>query len=141
MKGQATINGKDLWTTYKANLIKGAYKELDKDLNAKDNVKNTSRLEDGDRISVSPNGQRFKSRDFSISFLIQGDNYADMVANYANLINDVSQNIVNFGVKKLSNVYKIIFNELQDITDYPKESMRVVKIKFTEPNPKDREHL
>lgn len=141
MKGQATINGKDIWVSYKANLIKGAYKELSKDLSAKDNVKNTSRLEDGDRFSVSATGQKFKSRDFSISFLIQGDNYEDMTANYANFIDAVSLNLVNFGVKRLANVYKIIFNEIQDITEYRKECMRVVKIKFTEPNPKDREHL
>lgn len=141
MKGQATINGKDIWVYYKANLIKGAYKELCKDLSAKDSVKNTSRLEDGDRISVSTDGLKFKSRDFSISFLVQGSNYADMLSNYANLIDAISQNVVNFGVKSLGNVYKVIFNEVQDITDYTKESMRVVKIKFTEPNPKDREHL
>ncbi len=141
MKGQATIDGKDIWLTYRANLIKGAYKELSKDLSAKDCVKNTSRLEDGDRISVSPDGQKFKSRDFSISFLVEGDNYADMLANYANFMYALSSNIINFGVKKLGNVYKIIFNEVQDVTDYNKDCIRVVKIKFTEPNPKDREHL
>lgn len=141
MKGQATIDGKDIWLTYRANLIKGAYKELSKDLSAKDCVKNTSRLEDGDRISVSPDGQKFKSRDFSISFLVEGDNHADMLANYANFMYALSSNIINFGVKKLGNVYKIIFNEVQDVNDYNKDCIRVVKIKFTEPNPKDREHL
>ena len=53
MIGQAKINGKDIWSEYKANLVKGAYQTLTGALATKDYVSNTSRLEDGDRIVPS----------------------------------------------------------------------------------------
>ena len=65
MIGQAKINGKDIWSEYRANLVKGAYQTLTGALAFKDYVSNTSRLEDGDRVVPSqyPN---VKSREFTI---------------------------------------------------------------------------
>lgn len=139
MKGQAKINGKDIWTTYSANLIKGTYKALLQGITTKDVVKNTSRLENGDRVVIEQITQKIKSREISISFLLQGRTYEELQTNIKNIIQELLNGVISFEVKTLSTRYLLIFKELSDITEYRKQCFSVLKIKFYEPNPNNRE--
>lgn len=141
MKGQAKINGKDIWTTYSANLVKGTYKALLQGIATKDVVKNTSRLEDGDRIQVDISAQKIKSREISISFLIEGATYTKLQTNIKNFTQELLNGLISFDVAALSTRYFLLFQELSEITDYSKQGFSILKVKFYEPNPNNRKVL
>lgn len=133
MKGTAYINGNDIWETYRANLLKGTYTALQQGLQTKEFVKNTSRLEDGDRVLVSD--IKVNSREVSISFLVEGADKDEMEQNSDALLNEISTGIVEFNVKKMGRSYFFLLKEISQITTYRKNPYKEIKIKFYEPNP------
>ena len=133
MKGTAYINGNDIWETYRANLLKGTYTALQQGLQTKEFVKNTSRLEDGDRVLVSD--IKVSSREVSISFLIEGADMSEMEQNSDAFLAEISTGIVEFKVKKMGRSYFFLLKEISQITTYRKNPYKEIKVKFYEPNP------
>ena len=133
MKGTAYINGNDIWETYRANLLKGTYTALQQGLQTKEFVKNTSRLEDGDRVLVSD--MKVSSREVSISFLVEGTDKDEMEQNSDALLKEISTGIVEFKVKKMGRSYFFLLKEISQITTYRKNPYKEIKVKFYEPNP------
>lgn len=139
MIGQAKINGKDLWSEYKANLIKGAYQTLTGALAFKDYVSNTSRLEDGDRV-VPSKSPMIKSREFTIQIAVEGSSHVNMIDYFNALVMDLA-GYIDFSVPKLQCGFKLILREVTDATDYKLHDgrhLRIAKFKFYEPNPNNR---
>jgi hypothetical protein len=139
MIGQAKINGKDIWSEYRANLVKGAYQTLTGALAFKDYVSNTSRLEDGDRVVPSqyPN---VKSREFTIQITVEGSDYESLIYNF-NALSEDAAGYIDFSVPKLKCGFKLILREVTDATDYKLHDgrlLRIAKFKFYEPNPINR---
>lgn len=142
MYGQVKINGIDLWNEFKGNLIKGAYKELRGGLAAKDYISNASRLESGKRVVLtSDSEQKIKSRNLTISFLIQGSSKTEIFDNSDNLIRLFLRGIIKFDVLRIGYRFNLVFREVVDIIDYTKNSFLVIKIKFEEPDPTNRTRL
>jgi hypothetical protein len=139
MIGQAKINGKDIWSEYRANLVKGAYQTLTGALATKDYVSNTSRLENGDRI-VPSEKPKLKSREFTIQILIEGKSYDNLIDNYNALFFD-ALNYIELEVPKIKYGFKLLLREVTDVNDYKLYDgryIRIAKYKFYEPNPNDR---
>lgn len=136
MKGTAYINGNDIWESYRANLLKGTYNALQQGLQTKDFVKNTSRLEDGDRVLISDaNFIKISSREVSISFLVEGTDRDEMEQNSDGLINAISTGFVEFKVTEMGRSYFFLLKEISQITTYRKAPFKEIKVKFYEPNP------
>lgn len=143
MIGQATINDKDLFGYYGAHFIKGAYKALLQGIQAKEIVKNTSRIEDGDRAVITEDYPiRLASRELSLSFLVEGSTREQMLTNRRELINDlISSTLIKLNANRLGIGFKLIFREISEITDNTNSRYCTIKAKFYEPNPKDRINL
>lgn len=140
MVGQVTINNNDLFLSYGASLVKGAYKALLQGLQAKEIVKNTSRTEDGDRAVITEDYPiRLASREVSLPFLIEGETRAKMLSNRKSFLNDLlASTIITFNANNLGIGFKFIFREVSDITDYKNNRYSTIQVTFYEPNPKDR---
>lgn len=143
MVGQATINNNDLFLCYGASLVKGAYKTLLQGLQAKEIVKNTSRIEHGDRIVITEDYPiKIASRELSLSFVIEGKTRSEMLSNRKSFLNDlISSTIIKFNANKLGLGFKFVFREVTEIVDYTNNKFCTIQIKFYEPNPQDRINL
>lgn len=143
MVGQVTINNNDLFLCYGASLVKGAYKTLLQGLQAKDIVKNTSRIEHGDRIVITEDYPiRIASRELSLSFLVEGKTRPEMLSNRKSFLNDLtSSTIITFNANRLGLGFKLVFREVTEIIDYTNNRYCTVQVKFYEPNPQDRTNL
>ena len=136
MTGTAYINGNDIWLSYKANLLKGTYTTLQQGLQAKDFVKNTSRLENGDRVLFTDeNFIKISSREVSISFFVEGADKNELEQNSDSLINEITKGLIEFKVPKMGRSYFFLLKEISQITTYSKEPYKTIKVKFYEPNP------
>lgn len=133
MTNQATINGQDIWLTYKANLIKGAYDVLRKIPPAKELIKNESRLEQGVRVIEPTDGLKFQSQELSIPFLIEGKTSIELESNCQSFIAAITAESIKFGVRKLGYEYTLIYQEMT-IKNYS-NNYRQLTVKFLEPNP------
>lgn len=133
MTNQATINGQDIWLTYKANLVKGAYNVLRKIPPAKELIRNESRLEQGVRVIEPTDGLKFQSQELSIPFLIEGSTNDELEANCKSFIAAITDKSIKFVVRKLGYEYTLIYQEMT-VKDY-NQNYRQLTVKFLEPNP------
>lgn len=137
MKNQAYINGLDLWLTYKANLVKGAYKDLMKLPNAKTWVSNKSRLEDGTRVAI-PDGLRLAERDVKITFCVEGATAEQLAANYKALIKACTTDQLTLKVTRLAQTFHLVYKQMGTMKFYDNQLLRTVELTFTEPDPANR---
>lgn len=139
MTNQAYINGFDIWLTYKANLVKGAYKDLLKLPNSKTWVSNKSRLEDGTRVAL-PDGEGLKlsERDVKLTFCVEGRSEYELSANFNALVKICAKEPITLRVPKLNAAFHLIYKQTGTIKFYNRELVRTVEITFTEPDPSNR---
>lgn len=139
MINQAKIDGNDIWTTYKANLVKGTYAALLKKPQCKELIKNESRLEDGIRVIIPNDMLRFQSQEISISFLLEGNNITELDMNCTSFLSAITKKSINFDVYKLGIRYNLIYQDMS-VKEYlsSNRKFRVYTIKFLEPNPSNR---
>lgn len=137
MKGQAYINGKDIWLTWGAKFWKGTYERLMKPAPMKDYISNSSRLEHGTRILVSESIARTDEREVSIQFLIEGSSESDYLSKYNSFIEELEKGSIELNVPKLSATYKLVYTDCSSYGNYGNR-MGKFTVRFKEPNVKDR---
>jgi hypothetical protein len=137
MKGQAYINGKDIWLTWGAMLAKGTYERLLKPAPMKEFVSNSSRLEHGVRIVANPNVARTEQREIQIQFIIEGGSENDYLEKSSSFMSELEKGIIEFNVVKLKTIYKLVYTDCSSYGNYGNK-MGKFTVKFIEPNTKDR---
>ena len=137
MKGQAYINGKDIWETWGAILAKGTYEKLLKPSPMKEYISNSSRLEHGIRILANPNIAKTEQRDLQIQFFVEGTSESDYIEKYSSFVSELEKGLIEFNVPKLNAIYKLVYTDCSSYGNYGNK-MGKFTVKFIEPNTKDR---
>lgn len=139
MTNQAYINGSDIWLTYKANLVKGAYKALMKMPSSKTWVSNKSRLEDGTRI-VIPDGEglRLSERDVKLTFCVEGKDGDELAENFNALLKACAKEPITLRVPRLGAAFHLVYKQTEAVKFYERNLCRTAEITFTEPDPSNR---
>lgn len=138
MKGQATIDGRDIWEEYGASLVKGAYAALLKPPAAKECVSNTSRLEHGKRV-VLIGTQKMESREVSFSFVVEGGTEAELASRFSLLLKDITGGAIKLGVPRLGRSFTLLYKSAEEVKAYRTRFIRVLKVTFEEPDPSKTE--
>lgn len=140
MKGQAYINDKDIYTTWGAVLVKGAYEALLKPSSNKQIIVNKSRLEHGKRIVINSDLCKADDRDVIISFWITGVSQSDYLTKYRSFIEEIVSNLVRLKVPALNTVFKLVYLNCSAFGDYGLNIGKIT-VKFNEANIKDQETI
>lgn len=138
MKGQAKINENDIWETYRAELVKGAYEKLLAPPPMKDYVVNSSRLNHGKSyIAYTP---KTDSREVTLQFVIKGEDEDDYISKYKLFVNTLQAGEIRLEVAKLKTIYKLVYIKCSSYGDYGLK-MGKFTVSFIEPSINDRESL
>ena len=137
MKGQAYINGKDVWVTWGVTLYSGAYEALLTPAPMKDYIISSSRLEHGKRIIADSSNAKTDSRDVSFSVFIEGESSDDYLSKYEDFINELCSGMIELQVPKLKRTYKLVYTNCSKYGNYGTKKGKFT-LKFMEANTKDR---
>lgn len=137
MKGQAFINDKDIWLTWRASLCKGSYEQLLKPAPMKEYITNNSRGEHGMRIVANSGNSKTDYRTLSLSLFIEGDTQSEYLNNIETFIDEISSGVFSLKIPRLNKVYQLVYTDCSNYGDYGLKKGKFV-IKLTEPNTKDR---
>lgn len=140
MKGQAYINGKDIWLTWGAKLWKGTYEKLLKPPPMKDYIRNSSRMEHGDRVIANSDVSKTAARELSLQFLIEGSSENDYLVKYTSFVSELEKGALELKIPKLNTTFKLVYIDCSSYGYYGKR-MGKFTVKFEEPNTKDRKTL
>ena len=140
MTGQAYINGKDIWLTWGASLVKGTYEKLLKPPPMKDYITNSSRLEHGVRVITKSSTAKTDERELSIQFFIQGSSESDYLKKLSSFVSELEQGSIELKVPRLGLVYKLVYTDCASYGDYGIK-MGKFAVKLKEPNTKDRQTI
>jgi len=144
MKGQAYltnelmgISNNDLGN-YGITLIRGWREALKKILTPKDYITNSSRLEDGERITIPTKDViRYKSQNISIQFMLEGSSASDYL-DKLDSFQEAIAGVIKLRVPCLQNrVITLVYSDCSKYGDYG-DKKGIFTLKFIEPNPKKR---
>lgn len=133
-----TINGKDALSNWGASLGDGSVSALLTPAPAKEVSANDSPLADG--VSLLPGTVRLDRRDVSLVFHIRASGYAQFQARLNGLVNELrSAATAKISLGLLPDVaFRLSYVSCQTVSQVRGELGKAV-IKFSEPNPTDRE--
>lgn len=118
----------------------GFFDSLTEPLTPKDPIENESRLENGKRVLIYPNNIRFKSRELTLDFTIEGRTPEEFKEHKRKFLEEMYKVDVSIQVPRESDdVYHLIFKGKG--TEYGMNYQRTfchMVLKFEEPNPMDR---
>lgn len=149
MKGQAYIKFeneadtayRDLYTNYGVTLIRGWREAILKPASMKDFSKTDSRLEDGVRIVAKKKYAKMKERDVQLPFILEGTTEEDYLSKYESFLTDMAYSgLVYLKIPIMKRVFKLVYSDCAKYGDDGKKKGNFT-LKFTEPNPSDREIL
>lgn len=136
--GEVVVTYKDLGE-YGITLIRGWREALLKPASTKDLTSNDSRLEDGTRYVASSAYIKKKERDVQISLLLEGDSESDYLKKYQAFLNAIAYSGMFFlKVPCMGLIFKLIYTDCSKYGDFGLKTGNFT-MKFTEPNPSDRE--
>jgi len=144
MKGQAYltnelmgISDNDLGN-YGITLIRGWREALKKILTPKDYITNSSRLEDGERITIPTKDViRYQSQNISIQFMLEGSSASDYL-DKLDSFQEAIAGVIKLRVPCLRNiVITLVYSDVSKYGDYG-DKKGIFTLKFIEPNPKNR---
>lgn len=137
MKGQAYINGKDIWETWRATLLKGAYEALLKPASMKSYISNSSRMEHGVRYVTDSNLAKTDERSLSIPLLIEGSTVDNYISNLESFMAEMEKGSLTLNIPALKREYKLVYTDCSSYGDFG-EKVGKFTLKLIEPNTKDR---
>lgn len=137
MKGQAYINGKDIWLTWGAMLAKGTYERLLKPAPMKEYISNDSRLQHGSRIVANAELAKTEQRELQIHFYLEGASEEDYLLKYESFVSELEKGYIELEVKRLKTIYKLVYTDCASYGNYGNK-MGKFTVKFIEPNTKNR---
>ena len=126
---------KDIYTEYGVSFIKGSYIKLLNKSQAKEYVKNKSRLEHGTRI-IRPS-TKYTEKSVSLDLLLEADTMAQFVERYEAFTEHLGRGLIYLKIPSRYRIFKLVYKNIT-----PKQEYRHKKATFTlemiEPNPEDR---
>lgn len=132
------------WTdlgTFGVTLTRGWREALLKPASTKDYTKNDSRLEDGVRMIAKSAYSKRKERDLQISCILVGSSESDYLDKYEKFLTKIAYSgMVYLKVPVLNRTFKLVYTDCQKFGDFGLEKGNFT-LKFTEPNPVDRETI
>ena len=140
MKGQAYINDKDVFTTWKVSFLHGFFEALLKPAPMKEYIGNASRLEHGKRYVANESTSRTDERTISLTLFIEGDSQAQYLTNVESFFFEMEKGGFTLKVPKLNKVYHFVYSECSQYGDFGLRRGKFV-LKLTEPNTKDRQAI
>lgn len=140
MKGQAYINDKDVFTTWKVSFLHGFFEALLKPAPMKEYIGNASRLEHGKRYVANESTSRTDERTISLTLFIEGDSQAQYLTNVESFFSEMEKGGFTLKVPKLNKVYHFVYSECSQYGDFGLRRGKFV-LKLTEPNTKDRQAI
>lgn len=140
MKGQAYINGNDIWLSYSAALVKGAYEALLTPAPMKDYISSSNRMKDGVSYVVDTTSRKTDKRSVSFSIFIQGSSINDYLSKYSALMSELTKGVILLKVTTLKTIYKLVYIESSKYGDYGVKAGKFT-FKFDEPNISERETI
>lgn len=124
---------------YGVTLIRGWREALLKPASTKDYTKNDSRLEDGIRLVADSKYSKRKERDVQFSCIIEGSSEEDYLDKYETFLNAIAYDgVILFKVPSLKRIFKLVYTDCTKFGDFGLKCGNFT-LKFTEPNPVDRE--
>jgi len=132
------INDKDIWKEWSALLIEGSYNSLMEPADLKTYVENDFRSEHGKRVSVK--NTRYKDRNITLVFDIQGTSMRDYNNKKDSLLAEMQKGIFELKVIPLKTTYKVYLPSgyFLGLNSDPGLSSGKLSVRLNEPNPKDR---
>ncbi len=89
MERNAFINGRNIWSTWGAELMDGALEAILTPPPVKDYIENDSRLEHGIQITSSPEICKMDSRELTLPFFITGNSQSDYLDKYSSFVSEL----------------------------------------------------
>lgn len=132
------INDKDIWIEWSAILIEGSYNSLMEPADLKSYVENDFRSQHGKRVSVK--NTRYKDRNITLVFDIQGTSMRDYNSKKDSLLAEMQKGIFELKVIPLMTVYKVFLppGYFLGLSSDPGLSSGKFSVRLNEPNPTDR---
>lgn len=140
MKGQAYINDKDVFTTWKLSFLHGFYEALLKPAPMKEFISNASRLEHGKRYVSNESTARTDERSISLTLFIEGDSQEQYLANVESFFNEMEKGSFTLKVPKMNRVYNFVYAECSQYGDFGLRKGKFI-LKLIEPNTKNRQTI
>ena len=128
MERNAFINGRNIWSTWGAELMDGALEAILTPPPVKDYIENDSRLEHGIQITSSPEICKMDSRELTLPFFITGNSQSDYLDKYSSFVSE------------LVKIYNLYYLSCGKYGSYGKCRGKFM-VKLKEPNPGDREDI
>lgn len=138
IEGETGVTYTDI-SEYGVTLTRGWREALLKPSSMKSYTTNDSRLEHGIRMMALAKYAKQKERDVQLSVFIEGTSESDYLAKYENFLNIVAYNgIIFLKVPCMNRIFKLVYTDCTKFGDFGLRKANVT-LKFTEPNPTDRE--
>lgn len=137
MKGQAYINDKDIWETWRMILWKGTYEALLTPVPAKEVISNETSLSNGQIVSIPSTGIVQDKREVSFSVFIDGLSVDDYLARLKSFTEELNKGTLTLKVPRLGAVYRFVYKDCQKYGDFGVKRGKFT-LRFIEPNPANR---
>lgn len=133
------INDVDIYSTYGAQLIRGAYEALLMPAPSKQYINSESRNQHGTRMIANSDTARLQSRELTLSVLIAGTSQSDYLTKFRSFIDAITQGEFRLKVTALGTTFHLVYSSC---TKYGHYGMKkgIFALRLVEPNPKDREY-
>lgn len=137
MEGQAYINGKDIWSTWRMILWKGTYEALLTPSSTKEFISNETRSSNGVIPSIPSDGLTQDKREVSFSVFIDGLSESDYLARYKSFGEELIKGEITLKVPRIGSVYRLVYKDCQKYGDFGIKRGKFT-LRFIEPNPANR---
>lgn len=137
MTGELLINGKDAFDILGTSIGEGFFDALLAPAPKKEYITNSSRLKDGKSITGNA---KYDERSVTLVFDIEGSNTSDYLNKLKLFYTELGTAPMLLKVPPLgSDIYKLYYQSSSGFALNAAKTHSKVTVKFTEPNPTDRE--
>mgnify|MGYP007123495885 FL=1 len=109
MERNAFINGRNIWSTWGAELMDGALEAILTPPPVNDYIENDSRLEHGVQITSSPEICKMDSRELSLPFFITGNSQSDYLDKYSSFVSELVKGKIALKIQALGKIYNLYY--------------------------------
>lgn len=109
MERNAFINGRNIWSTWGAELMDGALEAILTPPPVKDYIENDSRLEHGIQITSSPEICKMDSRELTLPFFITGNSQSDYLDKYSSFVSELVKGKIALKIPALGKIYNLYY--------------------------------
>lgn len=138
MNLQATINGKDIWVTWKARLQRGTEGALLTPPEVKDFVTNSTSLRHGVLVD-NPAHQKVKSREIQLQFVIRGDTREEFLTNFRAFKTELAGIVIVLYYAGIKESFHLLYKAARSYGRYGNKACKLV-VTFLEPDPSNKAH-